>query len=193
MGMSRQDKNRIFGRIGLTIGLIGFIAGGVIVPVGVLVSKLGVPKFIGAVILLAIIAGVVRVFWKIYNDPAMTGRPENEDLLETGVPGIARVLEKTDTGWTVNTQPKVELQLEIQLTLPDCPAYKTKIKTLIPRLQPGLYNPGSVLEVRVDPKKFVKRIFIVGVASGGQEDEGPDPQSSRPKRSRKKSLPAKRK
>ena len=187
MGMSSQDKNRVFGRIGLSIGLIGFIAGGIVVPVGILHHKKIISWPVSVLFFLVLTGVAIYWYWKTYNDPAMTGRAENEDLLETGVPGIARVLEKSDTGWTVNTQPRVELQLEVQLALPDCPAYKTKIKTLIPRLQPDRYNPGAVLEVRVDPKKFLKRIYIVGAASDGQEDEGPDQRSSRPKRSRKKS------
>lgn len=43
-----MGSNKILGRVGLTIGLIGFIAGGVIVPVGILVTKSGIPLAVGA-------------------------------------------------------------------------------------------------------------------------------------------------
>lgn len=164
MSMSEQDKNRIFGRIGLIIGLIVGILMPVVVVLhhnkGLYSSLYSNP--VAVILLLVITGGVVWGFIKLYFHPTFTGKPENAALLQNGVPAVARVVQKSDTGWSVNTQLKIELLLVVQLQVENCPAYQTKIKTLIPRLQPDLYDPGTVLEVRVDPKKL-KRIAIVGI------------------------------
>lgn len=186
MSLSAQDKNRIFGRIGLTIGLIGFFLGGIVVPVGAMHHEGWLSTPVAVLILLVITGGAVWGFFKIYFHPGMTGRPENEALLQNGVPAAALVLQKSDTGLTVNTQPQVELLLEVTIPLPDCPAYQTKITTTIPRLQPDLYDPGTVLEVRVD-RKDPKRVAIVRIVSIEEEAQGSDPLVSRPEKISKKS------
>ena len=183
MGLSEQDKNRIFGRIGLIIGGIP-VFGVSLMLVDIICRKAGISFPIAMIFMVLIGGGVVWVIWKLFFASALTGRPENEALLRDGVPAVARVLQKADTGWTVNNQPKIELLLEVQLALPDCPAYQTKIKTTIPRLQPDRYDPGTVLEVRVDAND-PKRVAIVGVASAEQEDHGSDAHAARPGKSQK--------
>jgi len=184
VGLSEQDKNRIFGRIGLIIGGIP-VFGVSLMLVDIIRRKAGISFPIAMIFMVIVGAGVVWVIWKLFSHSALTGRPENESLLQDGVPAAALVLQKIDTGWTVNTQPKVELLLEVQIPLPDCPAYQTKIKTTIPRLQPDLYDSGVVLEVRVDAKD-PKRVAIVRVVSGEEETHGSDAEVSSPKKSRKK-------
>ena len=161
MALSEQDKNRIYGRIGLIVGGIP-VFGVSLMLVDIIRRKAGISFPIAMIFMLLVGSGVIWVVWKLFFASALTGRPDNEDLLRSGVSGVASVLTKTDTGWTVNTQPRVELLLEVHIAMEDCPAYQTKIKTEIPRLQPALYDPGTILEVRVDVND-PKRVTIVGV------------------------------
>ena len=190
MALSEQDKNRIYGRIGLIVGGIP-VFGVSLMLVDIIRRKAGISFPIAMIFMLLVGGGVVWVIWKLFFHSALTGRPEDEDLLRDGVPAVARVLQKTDTGWTVNTQPRVELLLEVHIALEDCPAYQTKIKTEIPRLTPALYDPGTILEVRVDATD-PKRVTIVGIASDEPEDKGSDADVASPVKSSKKKSSSKR-
>lgn len=181
MSDSRADKiGCLVGAIvGGGFGLFGIVA--VLMGAYKLMAKEGKAGLFFGLLMLAILLLALSGFMPLIR--FIVWRLRTKSLLEKGEPAVATVLEKSDTGWTVNTQYQVELLLEVKRK--DGTAYETKIKTLISRLQPGNYDPGSVLEVRVDPKK-ANRVAIVGIASAEQEDEKPDQQSSRPKRTRNK-------
>ena len=161
-----MGSNKTPGRIGLTIGLIFGLAG-LLLPVDVMRHK-GILSLPVAVTVMVAVSGVAIGIYLYFLsdpdlfslDPALSRTTTNEDVLKNGYPGVAKVLKKTDTGKTIKTQTQVELLLEI--TMEDCAPFQSTIKALVPRLQPGLYDPGTVVEVRSDPKN-PKMFSIVGM------------------------------
>lgn len=71
-------------------------------------------------------------------------------LLKEGARGVARVLQISDTGVTVNNSPQVGLQLEV--TPQDGLPFTTETRIIVNRLQVHLYQPGMMLNVRYDPQ-----------------------------------------
>ena len=176
MSDSRADKiGCLVGAIvGGGFGLFGIVA--VLMGAYKLMAKEGKAGLFFGLLMLAILLLALSGFTPLIR--FILWRLRTKALLEKGEPAVATVLEKSDTGWTVNTQYQVELLLEVKRK--DGTAYKAKIKTLISRLQPGNYDPGSVLEVRVDPKK-ANRVAIVGALQEEQQ-EGEKPVRRRKKK-----------
>lgn len=79
-------------------------------------------------------------------------RKNIENLVKTGMHANAKILSVRDTGVTVNGNPRIALQLEV--TPQTGPAYTVQIHTLISRIQPVLYQPGMILQVRYDPNNL---------------------------------------
>lgn len=163
---SRTDKiGCLVGAIvGGGFGLFGIVA--VLMGAYELMAKEGKAGLFFGLLMLAILLLALSGFRPVIR--FVLWRVRTKALLEKGEPAVATVLEKSDTGWTVNTQYQVELLLEVKKK--DSPAYEAKLKTLISRLQPGNYDPGSVLEVRVDPKK-PERVAIVGTMQVEEQTE----------------------
>ncbi len=73
-----------------------------------------------------------------------------QHILQTGTPGMARVLSIADTGATINEHPVCELQLEV--TIPGQGPYTTVVRQMVPRLQVAQLQPGSTFAVKADPQ-----------------------------------------
>jgi len=89
-------------------------------------------------------------------------RKDKDNLLKTGEPAKARILSVSDTGVTVNNNPRIALQLEV--TPQKGVSFNVKIHTLISRLQPMPYQPGMILQVRYDPNNLKS----VAIESSGE-------------------------
>jgi len=162
VAMTEADKDKSFGGIGMTIGFV-FILFAILLPVQIMRHKGVLSSPIALTIMLVISGGAVWGY-SYFFFYVFLGR-RTKDLLKNGELAVARVLEKSDTGWTINNAPQVELLLTIHTEgrfRDGLPPYEAKVKALIPRLQPDLYDVDTFLELRVDPKNL-KRIAIVGI------------------------------
>ncbi|MBJ7291837.1 hypothetical protein [Williamsia sp.] len=79
-----------------------------------------------------------------------SGQMQAQTLMATGVVGQATIGGIRDTGMTVNENPVVELDL--QVTSPNVPnPYPVTHRQMINRLQVPQLQPGTTVQVRVDP------------------------------------------
>jgi len=65
---------------------------------------------------------------------------------KTGFPGKAVIKEVHDTGVTINNNPQVKLVLEVTNKLGVI--YKANARTLVSRLNAGMYQPGMTVPVQ---------------------------------------------
>ena len=86
----------------------------------------------------------------------------NKQLLATGETAQATVVQMWDTGVTINDNPRVGLLLEVRPA--NRPAYQVKTAQVVSRLQTSMYQPGQMLEVKIDPADQ-KKIAITAVLS----------------------------
>jgi hypothetical protein len=85
----------------------------------------------------------------------MSGVAETKRLQESGVAARARILEIWDTGITVNQDPVIGIRAEV--TRADGTTYTASIpKSLISRLDIPRFQPGAVVDVRIDPQDSSK-------------------------------------
>ena len=85
----------------------------------------------------------------------MSGVAETKRLQEFGVAARARILEIWDTGITVNEDPVIGIRAEV--TRADGTIYAASIpKSLISRLDIPRFQPGAVVDVRIDPQDSSK-------------------------------------
>jgi hypothetical protein len=85
----------------------------------------------------------------------MSGVAETKRLQEAGVAARARILEIWDTGITVNQDPVIGIRAEV--TRADGTTYTATIpKSLISRLDIPRFQPGAVVDVRIDPQDSSK-------------------------------------
>ena len=85
----------------------------------------------------------------------MSGVAEAKRLQTSGVAASARIVEIWDTGITVNQDPVIGMKVEV--TRADGSTYSATIpKSLISRLDVPRFQPGSVVDVRIDPQDPAK-------------------------------------
>jgi hypothetical protein len=127
--------------IGLAGGAIGIVAA--IVAVIATDPQSGIYTAIG---ILALLGGMFFLVYKTFLGPLLN----SSRLQKTGIPGEATIVEVRDTGVTVNNSPQVKLVLEIKNNLGQ--RYTTTLRTLVSRINPGAFQPGMVVAVKIDPK-----------------------------------------
>jgi hypothetical protein len=71
------------------------------------------------------------------------------ELAATGKPGTAVVLALSDTGVTINNDPRVKLRLQIHI--PNYPPYEAIKTVTIPRLYVPQVQTGSTINILADP------------------------------------------
>jgi hypothetical protein len=79
----------------------------------------------------------------------MSGVSQAKELHATGNPAQAEILKIWDTGMTLNDDPVVGFRLKVRPT--DQPEYEAETKIRIPRLEVSQFQPGAVVDVRIDP------------------------------------------
>jgi hypothetical protein len=140
-------------KIGLIIGLLGGLVG---MAAAIIAAPLEGSIF--AIIFIAIFGGV---FWGVFRPMFVQNK-----LLKTGVSARAVIKQVSDTGVTVNNNPQIKLLLEV--SPPMGVPYLVETKMIISRLQPGLYQPGMELAVKIDPDDKDKvAVDPTGGAGGG--------------------------
>ena len=83
---------------------------------------------------------------------------KDDSLQKTGEQASATVLQVWDTGVTVD-EHNIQVGLLLDVHYPDHSPHQVKTKALVPRIQPALYQPGMVVQVRYDSKKPDKVII----------------------------------
>jgi hypothetical protein len=128
------------------IGIIGGIACVVIGPFAVI--RAGGPRstYI-AIAMIAVFGSMGLLFYKFLWGPRFNIRR----LQKTGIPGKAKILEVYTTNITVNNNPQLKLVMEIKNNSGQ--VYTAACKTIVSRrLQPGYFQPGKEVNVKIDPK-----------------------------------------
>ena len=125
-------------------GMIGLIIGGLGGLVGLACAAIfgGVPGAIMALIFALVFGGI---FWSFLIKPMMV----TNRLNKVGVSATAKIVELRDTGVTLNNSPQVKLLLEVYPPMGQ--TYLVETKQYISRLQTSLFQPGSILSVKIDP------------------------------------------
>lgn len=72
-----------------------------------------------------------------------------QDLMATGVPGEATILQLEDTGMRINDDPRVAIVLEVRI--PGYPPYQVRKTVTLPLIRLSQVQVGSVVAVMADP------------------------------------------
>lgn len=81
----------------------------------------------------------------------MTKRKRMEELIATGKQGTAIVLKLSDTGVSVNDNPRVKLQLEIHI--PNYQPYRAQKTVTLPLIYLSQVQTGSTINILADPEQ----------------------------------------
>lgn len=130
---------------GAWIGMIGGLLGVIIAIVAVLATGGSMGIYIALGIAL-VFGGMMFLFWKMLFGPMINA----SRLQKNGIPGKATIREVRDTGITVNNNPQVKLVLDVKNSFGQI--YSVTIRTLVSRINPGMFQPGMVVPVKIDPK-----------------------------------------
>ncbi len=83
---------------------------------------------------------------------SMAGYSEAKDLQRSGVAAQAKILSVDETGMSINDDPVIRINVEVQ-PADGAPPFPATIKRLlVSRLEIPQYQPGIVIAVRYDPK-----------------------------------------
>jgi hypothetical protein len=118
------------------------------------------PDLGGLIALPIIITVVVLIVVFVIVGRVMRSAGQDRKLLQTGEPAQATILQLRETGLRINEQPQIALTLEVRPT--NRPAYQTEAKMIISYLQAAQFQPGALLDVRVDPAD-PNKVAIAGV------------------------------
>lgn len=145
-------------------GWIGLIVGGLGGVVGLACAVIfgGLPGIIMSVIFVGIFGAV---FYPMLIKPMMTA----SRLRKVGVSATAKVLEANDTGVTLNNSPQVKLLLEVNSPTG---TYLVETKQYVSRLQVGMFAPGNMLPVLIDPNdRNMISLDYEGKGGGGMQNQ----------------------
>lgn len=147
---------------GAWIGIIGGIAGFVIAIISVLMTVPGSASLYIVLGMCILFGGMGLLFYKLLFGPMINAAR----LHKTGIPGKAVIKEVHDTNVTINNNPQVKLVLEVKNSFGQ--TYMAMCRVLVSRINPGAYQPGMEVPVKIDPKneKNVVIDFNGGYSSG---------------------------
>ena len=81
----------------------------------------------------------------------MVKRKRIEELVATGTQGTAVVLDLSDTGVTINDDPRVKLRLEIHI--PNYQPYQAQKTVTLPLIYMSQVQTGSTINILADPEQ----------------------------------------
>jgi hypothetical protein len=116
---------------------------------------------ITAVSLLFTFAILGLVFFMVYKK-IWQPMQESKRLLQTGLPGKAKVLGLAETGVTVNNRPQVKILLEVTPDGRMGRSFQAEAKMLMSLVQIPQFQPGARLLVRYDPNN-PQQVAIAGI------------------------------
>ena len=136
---------------------IGRRAGWILILMGLfeLVLGAGFLLFAGAIpeegsdgmVITGLILGLVGIGMVVAGFVFVIAASRRDRISATGLPGTAQILSVGQTGWFVNSNPQVDL--ELMVNVPGRAAYPAKVKAVVPLVM--LNRLEGSLPVRVDP------------------------------------------
>jgi hypothetical protein len=126
------------------IGIVGGILG-VLIGVYSVIKSGGPGSIYISIGMIVVFGGMGFLLYKLLWGPRINTRR----LKKTGITGKAKILEVRDTNITINNNPQIKLLLEVKNNSGQ--TYTTACRTVISRLQPGLFQPGMEVPVKIDP------------------------------------------
>ena len=81
-------------------------------------------------------------------------RQENQQLVATGMPGQAMIVQMGDTGVRINNQPRLSLTLDVHPVqgMSHFAAFRTTHETTVPMMAMARVAPGTTVPVKLDPQ-----------------------------------------
>ena len=144
--------------VGTWIGIIGGIAGFAIAIVSVVLTVPGNTSLYIVLGMVILFGGMGLLFYKVFFGPMInTAR-----LHKTGISGKAVIKEVHDTNVTINNSPQVKLVLELKNSFGQ--TYTATCRILASRINPGAYQPGMEVPVKIDPKN--EENVVLDLSSG---------------------------
>ena len=122
----------------------------------------------GLLITIVVVAGAGFTMYRVFGGLHKTAAEESR-ILQTGTPARAQVMQIQMGGMTVTTgvHRRLQVVLTLQVQPPNGAPYVTQLQTLISELNIPQIQPGSMLQVRIDPMNPQKlAIEGFGVAPG---------------------------
>lgn len=113
----------------------------------------GLTVLLPMLLIFAVVAAVFGWIW--------LAKVRKQALLDRGHPAEAEILEVWHTGLIVN-RVNIQVGLRLQVRPSLLPPYEVKAYTYISRLDPIVYRPGMILDIRYDPDN-PKRVAIAGI------------------------------
>jgi len=127
------------------------ITGGILLAVGLVMAVTlgGIPFAGGTMIATGGILGVVGLVLIVIGLVVGRRAAAVDQLLTTGIPGMAQITGLTQTGMYLNEQPQISMNLVV--TIPGRGPYGATHKSFVPLILLGRLSSGAPLAVRVDP------------------------------------------
>lgn len=99
---------------------------------------------VGGLITLASFALVGFFVYRVFAQGA-----KNRQILQTGLPAYAVVMQIADTGTRINDNPQIQIYLEVRPH--DRPAFHAQTVTVVPMIALPQVQPGQTVRVRYNP------------------------------------------
>ena len=102
-----------------------------------------------SIIVPLIITGVVLFFvFRMLGNLNKAGQA-TQQLLMTGVPATATVMQLQDGGMRVNDNPMVNVMLQIESA--QFGSYQAVVQSIVPMIKLAQVQPGQMVNVKIDP------------------------------------------
>ncbi len=112
-------------------------------------ASVGLSIALTLVITIATLVFVFVIFRRVFGNIK-----QNNQLLMSGEPAQATVIQLWDTGVMLNNNPQVGMLLEVRPA--NRPAYQLETKQFVSYLRLPQVQPGAVVNVRLDPSDPAK-------------------------------------
>lgn len=108
----------------------------------------------GTVLSLAITVGVTLFVIRLVRKTV----GQDRNVLENGIPAVAKILSVRQTGVMLNNQPQIEFQLEIHP--PSGIPYQAQAKAVVALVNIPQFQPGVEVPVKIDPTDQTKVVLV---------------------------------
>jgi len=123
-----------------------------------------------SVVLPVLLAAITIFFVARFFLGLMRESGQRQSLLRNGEQAIAEILSISDTGVTVNDNPRVALHLFVQPK--SRTGFEATTKLLVSRLSLAAFQPGAKIQVRFDPNDL-QRVAVEPPATNFQPGAAP--------------------
>lgn len=144
MSFSGSTFGRFTGRYMIIMGVFFVVLG-----VGAAIALGGIPYAGGGMVLMGgifvVVGGALAIIGFVIN----RGASSTDQVLAAGVAGMATITGVTQTGMYLNEQPRIKMDLLVQL--PGQAPYAAEHTEFVPLILLSRVQPGAMLPVKVDP------------------------------------------